>query len=577
MSVSAYLFEAKGIQRYLFMSGELRDVVGASDLITKLASSDGEDLIGGVLSKLKFKLAGSSNGEVGSVSFSRRAGGAFCLHGHHDDLVKVRAVFRLAVMSALPGLEISDAIGEGDSELASQSVAVQLSGGARSNVAASILPLGRPVMEVVRTTALPRISEKEYRKDTVLLDQIQLPLRRHGDALQKKMGTAIKSKKSGIPTSFIIDGVARRFHGQSDGENQPFAYPRKLSDTDDDNAENPLFPWIETDYRMALVHADISGLGEAFQNSGSTDAQGKLKFAKNIEDAINVAVQGANKSVLAKAARSLDDETGMQLVPARPLVVGGDDLTVLVRADLALEFTAALLINIEIATKDIVGGLSACAGVAIGNRNTPFLNLYELAETLCKFAKKTAKSITKADKTPYPSMLAFHHQTQTAFEDYQRDVHPCLELEGDETRLMSANPYEVCQPGSAKKTCQPTYEQLKSLALAVRDNLGAKSALRKIEGYLVDRNEAAAQSIWYRLISRPAQVPGQKEYHDHFETEVKQISAGYKDKVPFGENGQTPLFDALAVIDFGRLDATTELSGETGTSHNAELKEMITV
>jgi hypothetical protein len=58
-----YLFEVKGIQRYVFDSGLLRDVVGASDLVAGLVKSPGSasgadagesdrDLIGQVIDKV---------------------------------------------------------------------------------------------------------------------------------------------------------------------------------------------------------------------------------------------------------------------------------------------------------------------------------------------------------------------------------------------------------------------------------------------------------------------------------------------------------------------------------------------
>lgn len=558
MSVWAYLFEGKGIQRYLFMAGKLRDVVGASDLVTQLASSDGIDLIGSciasVLGDVGQSIASTVDGSSGKVSFSRRAGGAFCLHGSYKDLTKIRGVFRLAVMSALPGLEISDALGEGDTELTSQAAAVKNSGGSRANMAASVLPLGRPVFEIVPGTGLPRISHRDYRDSKVPLDQIQLPLRLHGDDLQARMGTAIASKRRDEPANFVIDGVAKRFHLAAEGDNKAYAYPRNLSDEIDNKAGNPMFPWIETDYRLALVHADISGLGEAFQNAVVATAAEKLKFAKDIEDAINSSVKKANRDTLQKHEH-IKEVNEVHLVPARPLVVGGDDLTILVRADLALDFTAALLKNIELETKGIAGGLSACAGVAIGNRSMPFLNLHELAETLCKFAKRTAK---QGETKPYPSMMAFHHQTQTSFEDYERDVYASLKISGN--RVMTANPYEVCESGQSQ-TNQSTYRQLKDLAQSIRNLSGAASAIRQVEGSLAD-DEPSARSKWYRLMARPDQADGQKDKFSNFTAHLKLIDAEFKiDEIPFN-NEQTPLFDALALIDFGRLKAETVAPGE---------------
>ena len=167
--VHAYLFEAKGVQRYLFASGRLRDLVGASDLVARIAfgfdpepPDDGsmrepDDLIGSVLVKLDLKTVDRVTPESpdAEVSFSRRAGAVFCLCGNGDKLKAVRRETRLLVMTALPGLEIADALGVGADELTAAKNARDRAGGLRANGLASVLPLGRPVMRVAPQTGLP--------------------------------------------------------------------------------------------------------------------------------------------------------------------------------------------------------------------------------------------------------------------------------------------------------------------------------------------------------------------------------------------------------------------------------------
>ena len=41
MSQFAYLFQAKGIQRYILEGGKLKDMVGASELVDRLCRSGG--------------------------------------------------------------------------------------------------------------------------------------------------------------------------------------------------------------------------------------------------------------------------------------------------------------------------------------------------------------------------------------------------------------------------------------------------------------------------------------------------------------------------------------------------------
>jgi hypothetical protein len=79
----------------------------------------------------------------------------------------------------------------------------------------------------------------------------------------------------------------------------------------------------------------------------------------------------------------LDDRI---LLPLRPVLLGGDDLTFLCDGRLALHLAELAL---EAFSVDIpnLGRLTACAGVALVPAHTPFDRAYELAEALCRNAK----------------------------------------------------------------------------------------------------------------------------------------------------------------------------------------------
>lgn len=114
-----------------------------------------------------------------------------------------------------------------------------------------------------------------------------------------------------------------------------------------------------------------------------------------------------------------------------PLVLGGDDLTVICDGRQALEFTHKFLCAFEDYTAserlgdDLYRGivpelakkalgqprLSACAGVAIVKRHFPFSLAYDLAADLIKEAKKVKSKIHQPGKPtePWPSSaLDFH-------------------------------------------------------------------------------------------------------------------------------------------------------------------------
>ena len=86
--------------------------------------------------------------------------------------------------------------------------------------------------------------------------------------------------------------------------------------------------------------------------------------------------------------------------PACPIVLGGEDLAILVRGDLAVAFARAFLEAFERESRARLGeladrhgleglgqGLTACAGVALVKASHPFHLAFDLAEALCAHAK----------------------------------------------------------------------------------------------------------------------------------------------------------------------------------------------
>jgi len=552
----AYLFEAKGIQRYIMASGKLRDLTGASDLAAMLARSDGKyDLLGDVLQAL--------GPEYRDLHFARRASAAFCVLGTSDQLQALRTLWRLTVMTALPGLEFTDGFGAGPEPLKAVADARKNSG-LRLNSAADIAPIGGPANAWAPLTGRAAISAKTYTSasgtETVLLDSVTAPLRDRGDALQGQM-----------------DGVAARMLGTASPAetNMAYRFPRNLDPREGDDEKNPLFPYRSTsDFRIAVVHADLSGLGEAFREKGAayTSPEELLSLATAIETAVLAAVNEATaECLLPHCGRN---HAGLLVAPVRPIVIGGDDLTMIVRADLALAFTRRLLVLIEEKTTGgQIGGLSASAGIAFAHKGLPYLTGYGLADSLCSHAKAAAKSAVKGD-APWPSTISFHHQTQTAHEDYGRDILPLLRNAAS-GKVATANPYAL-DKRAASATGRPTIEQLLLLAQAIADTPGATNALREAKEDAISAPNAA-DVRWHRFRTYNSQEKRRGRL-----TRLDKALAGIgiasisNGSLPHLADSSTdpvapwiasPLFDALVLID---LAAVTPSSGAALASEPQE-------
>jgi len=117
--------------------------------------------------------------------------------------------------------------------------------------------------------------------------------------------------------------------------------------------------------------------------------------------------------------------------PVRPVLIGGDDVTIIIRADLALNFTVEFLKAFENKTKNnfqklktsqVHGGLTACAGIAFVKESYPLHYALNLAEQLCKDAKKMVKSKDLCQDGEMPkSSLAFF-RVQDSFVEKLGDM-----------------------------------------------------------------------------------------------------------------------------------------------------------
>ncbi|MBS4039201.1 MAG: hypothetical protein KGZ81_01235, partial [Flavobacteriales bacterium] len=196
------------------------------------------------------------------------------------------------------------------------------------------------------------------------------------------------------------------------------------------------------------------------------------------------------------------DRDKLNYYPFRPVVVGGDDLTVICRADLAIEFTKLFLEKFEVKTteyfselkiKALERGLTACAGIAYIKESYPFHYGYEMAETLCHYAKNEAKK-TVTDRSRTASCLMFH-KVLGSFVDSYKDVIE-RELSSGDIKF-NYGPYYI---GNNKALHHVTDLLDKAEMLKTEEGKPVKSSLRDWLTRLHGSKEMALQKM-DRLIS----------------------------------------------------------------------------
>lgn len=403
MPSHALLFAAEHIQSFISSSGLLRDLAGASELL--------ENLWGEVLDQCIHCI----DPENINLRFSRRAGGAFYVFADQSEVLdRLQQLWSLVVQQYTPGLEFSMVRGSSaDDENVDNlnldylafTQAMKKMRAAQSRSIPKLPPAASFVSRARRTGNAATQSTNRHGKPE-MVDATMFRAR--------QMIAAGSLGKRCLPAEL---------------RNQ-YVWPT-LFESDDGNDDTlRVFPWANREQRqIAFIHADGNNMGNLLKavsvqlRPALKDFTGEfLKFSRIIGEITEKAVQEATVQILMPQARPVSG-TDKQVLPGRPIVVGGDDLSIIIRADLALDFTECFLKAFSKYSEHLLSDLklpiniqrlSACAGVAYIHPNQPFEMALKLAESLCDHAKKQAK---KKNPQDIPATLSFYRVTTSLLDD----------------------------------------------------------------------------------------------------------------------------------------------------------------
>jgi hypothetical protein len=149
---------------------------------------------------------------------------------------------------------------------------------------------------------------------------------------------------------------------------------------------------------IAIVHIDGNDMGKRFQSLN--DLVSLRKLSKSVREA----TLNTFKEMLKKLVEKIEngeikdedinlqkDEKGKTILPLRPIIIGGDDITFVSEGRLGI-WLAKIFLE-EFQKQQVSDGkpLSACAGVAITKAKYPFYRGYKLSEDLTRSAKDGRK------------------------------------------------------------------------------------------------------------------------------------------------------------------------------------------
>lgn len=380
--MNQYLYGAavQGIQSFIFQTNKLKEIVRASELVEQICTELFRSMVGNTFSKEALII-----GAAGNIKY---------IFSSRVECERIVREFPKRVMEFAPGITLSQAVVSFDGELCNNHIQ-QLEQRLKAQRNRPTPSLHRCLMAMERSRRTGGAGVV-YRDNEVIdvatackLDNTQAATHN----LLKKILPDSSIRLSDIP--FDLKGLV--------GRDEEKSY-------------------------IAVIHADGNGLGAILQQLGKSVEVSHPTLVKEAFRNFSIALDTATTEA-AKRAFERTYEGDIDKLLLRPVILGGDDLTVICDAKHALRFTHFFLAYFEEETKKEFKHrlgkfnlqqthLTACAGVAFVKANYPFHYAIHLAEQLCGETKRVAKERAKENQLAASSYL-FHKVQGSYIESYE--------------------------------------------------------------------------------------------------------------------------------------------------------------
>lgn len=442
MSEPKYLYGAsiQGIQGFIFKTNELKDIVGASELVEKICTETFAEYA-----------------KEGSIVVNA-AGNVKCIFNTKEACQKAVSDYPKKVMEMAPGITISQAVvtllpDMSDFPVQVEELEKRLH--VQRNKPLKAMTVGTIAMLRSRKTGLPAVKTIRNKKgQEEYLDEATFAKRRLSRPDSPENSTLKLAKKS-----FGNDNLSFK------------SIPLNIEDMTGRNN------WI------AIIHADGNGLGKIVSEKNKKPGD-LYKFSVNLDQATVKAAQQTHDDII----KAEDYEPSGTVVPFRPVVLGGDDMTVICRADLAMKYAVRFIKHFEENTREAGDGLTACAGIAYMKSSYPFHYGYRLAEALCEEAKKDAKRPEHLHEGKAPSCIMFH-KIQGSYISSFRQIETD-ELTTCDGGSLKFGPYYI-EPMNERWTVDMLLDN--TAALYSEEGNAVKSDIRKWLTLMTENEQAAEQ------------------------------------------------------------------------------------
>ena len=383
------VIDTVGIQDYIFGSNVLKQNVGASELVRR-STQDWvyQELV--TLGKTNVNQKGVTNGlaiehdDLLAELVYAGGGNAVVLFRSPETAREFTCSLSRRALTEAPGLQLIITHGEfnWETEALSKVVQATLEKASRKKhdhaVSAPLLGLG--VTADCRYTGLPAVSKNQD---------------------GKRVSAEVRAKEAAFDAAHERLKALLAIGGEYD----------LARDFDHFGREKGVSSYI------AVVHTDGNGMGKrvkaiADQYPRPEDNRPYIKairaFSQSVREVAEEALrrtyqqlfQSIRNGKIGGEVELLRDRTGKTLIPFRPIVFGGDDVTFVCNGRLGLTLTEFYLQRVTRTDKSLSDGkpLAARAGIVVVKSHFPFARAYALAEELIKSAKDY---INERKKSPY--------------------------------------------------------------------------------------------------------------------------------------------------------------------------------
>lgn len=384
------VLEVGGIQKYILSTGKLKEMIGGSELIESLSAKYLDDFAQNNHLNILKEIRKPVDNEI--LPLQRNAGAMHLLFSSEANGREFLKNFGLKLLEDFPGLPIFGALEK--CEFTSSGIReakFKLSNKITDQRNKYPTSTGMQLLPICAEAPLdgePAIGKVSYGKN----------------ASSEIISLSSKTKRN---EQLLEDSKGR------------------LREIEPDDGVGPDLKWSDDleeiacgSEKVAFIHIDGNDLGKRFrqelenisdketdedktgQQAPSEDryqnAINVIKTMSALSNTVKETTTAAFKKGLSeclKHTRSTDSK-GKLLVPARPLVLGGDDVTVVIRADLALYFIDAFVkeferySNQELGKKDPKDKLTVGVGMVVCPTGYPFLKAFDLSEELVKNSKE---------------------------------------------------------------------------------------------------------------------------------------------------------------------------------------------